>query len=234
MGSLCCKLCYKENSIDDMYEIDDESENITTINIQDIPIVLLISGPGGGKITIGKRLASKHGLTVLTLSEMLRMEAEADTPRGKLMRKAMTQGFNLPAEVVVKIIQKKMATFPESPGFLIIGLPRDKAQAKIFNKEVRQPDLLIHLWARKQVLEYNIRTRAVEHTRFDDTEEGIVGRITTFFNNCDEAVKVFKDVAVIIDGQRDIEDVFLSCSTAIEKMLLKRQQKQRENFILYN
>lgn len=185
------------------------------------PIICLIGGPGAGKTTLGKRLAAKYGFMPITVSELMRAEANSGTERGSIIKKMMQDGRNLPADVVIQKIEEKIVSAPSLPGYLIIGFPRNKKQIKLFVKEVRQPNLCIYLWARKQVLEERMRSRAVAKERFDDAEMTIVERIKTFFNSVGGVVGTWKKITTNIDAEKSEDEVFrLGCAT-IDALMTK-------------
>lgn len=91
----------------------------------------------------------------------------------------------------------------------------------IFNTEVRQPDLLINLYARRVVLQDRMAKRAVTSTRFDDTDEAVVNRVIHYFTNMKSAMMPNKRVVKIIDAERNIEEVYKDACKLIEEVLPK-------------
>ena len=215
MGTCCSKDSLAE-SIPRNAPID-----CTAVAASTSPIICLTGGPGAGKDTIGKRLARNFGFLEISASALIRAEVNSNTERGEIMKKIINHGHNLPADVIVQKIAEKMAASPNVSGYLIIGFPRDKQQAILFNKDIRQPSLCIYLWARKQVLEERMRTRVLEGVRFDDTDPILMARIKTFFNNIGGAVSVYKKFTRHVDAEKSEEEIYQLASVAVEAMRAK-------------
>lgn len=186
-------------------------------------IVCLIGGPGAGKQTLGKRLAGKYGLTPVIMSDLVRSEVSAATERGEIMKRIMRDGRNLPADVAVQKVEEKMASAPTASGYLLVGFPRDKQQAILFERDVRRPDLCVYLWARRQVLEERMRTRATANERFDDAEFTIAERMKTFFGTVGGAVARWKAITTTVDGERSEEEVLALACAALDAMTARLQ-----------
>lgn len=91
----------------------------------------------------------------------------------------------------------------------------------IFNTEVRHPDLLINLYARRVVLQDRMSKRAVTSMRFDDTDEAVINRMIRYFTNVKGATVPNKRVVKIIDAEKNIEEVYKDACKLIEDVLPK-------------
>ncbi|XP_017791490.1 PREDICTED: adenylate kinase isoenzyme 1-like [Habropoda laboriosa] len=118
-------------------------------------IIFVVGGPGVGKSTLCKKLMTKYGLILVWVSNILREEVATDSERGQLFKAIMERGENVPAEVIVQLVVRKMLQYPHAYGYLIVGFPRDKKQAVLFNTEVRSPNLLLNLYARRGAIAPN-------------------------------------------------------------------------------
>ncbi|XP_043526351.1 adenylate kinase isoenzyme 1-like [Frieseomelitta varia] len=184
-------------------------------------VIFVIGGPGVGKNTLGKKLALKFSLVLVSISAILREEIAKGTERGHLYKSFMEKGDLLPAVTVVQLLVRKMLAYPDANGYLIIGFPRDKKQAVLFNTEVKPPDLIINLCARKSILQKRLAQRAVETLRFDDTEETIRNRITNYFVNLEGAIMPNRVVMKMVDAELSMEEVYNVACSLIEKTLIK-------------
>ncbi|XP_034937880.1 adenylate kinase isoenzyme 1-like [Chelonus insularis] len=230
----CCSSsiisCEKLTQFNDIIDDDDDDDNDEEIDSRalthlSVPIISLIGGPGVNKTILGKRLADEFGFSEIISSELVRMEVSNDTERGRQFKRIMLEGHNLPDRIIFKIIQRKMLSFVNSRGFIIVGYPRTKIQAKLFNSQIRQPDLMFYVWAGKQFIEERIKGRAIANERFDDTVDAINIRVKTFFRNIDGILRVNKNCVTVIDGQREINEIFHACRDAVNSMLIKYQTK---------
>ncbi|XP_019508876.1 PREDICTED: adenylate kinase isoenzyme 1-like [Hipposideros armiger] len=91
-----------------------------------------MGGPGCGKGTQCKNMATKYGFFHVGLGQLLRQEAQCSTQWGRKIREIMLQGLPVPAGIILDMINDNMLSCPESQGFLIDGFPRELIQAKEF------------------------------------------------------------------------------------------------------
>ncbi|KAG7202117.1 hypothetical protein KM043_015805 [Ampulex compressa] len=180
-------------------------------------IVFLIGGPGAGKTTLAKKLAGKYGLFLVSASDLLREEVRAGTERGQRFEEIMKKGCNVPADVIVQMVEEKMITQPNASGYLLVGFPRDKKQAVMFNKEVRRPTLVLNLSARRAILEERMKNRATQAERFDDTAEIACNRIKSYFSTVSGAVAPNKKLTTVIDAEKEEEEVFQAACSAVDE-----------------
>ncbi|XP_072803945.1 adenylate kinase isoenzyme 1 isoform X2 [Vicugna pacos] len=87
-------------------------------------IIFVMGGPGCGKGTQCKNMATKNGFCHVGLGQLLRQEAQRGTRRGQKIRYLMLQGLLVPTGVILDMISDHMLSCPESRGFLIDGFPR--------------------------------------------------------------------------------------------------------------
>ncbi|CAD1474791.1 unnamed protein product, partial [Heterotrigona itama] len=169
-------------------------------------VIFVVGGPGVGKNALGKKLALKYNFVLVSVSAILREEIARGTERGHLYKSFMEKGDILPAMMVVQLVVRKMLAYPDAYGYLIIGFPRDKKQAVLFNTEVKPPELLINLYARRSTLQNRLTQRSVGMLRFDDTEEAIRNRITNYFVNLKSAITPNRIVMKMIDAEVSLEE----------------------------
>nr|XP_040146530.1 adenylate kinase isoenzyme 1-like isoform X4 [Ictidomys tridecemlineatus] len=97
-------------------------------------IIFVVGGPGCGKETQCKNMATKYGFCHVGLGQLLRQEAQKSTHRGRQIRDMMLQGLLVPSGLILDMISKNMLSHPESRGFLIDGFPQELKQAKEFER----------------------------------------------------------------------------------------------------
>lgn len=103
-----------------------------------------IGGPGCGRLTQSTKIIAHFSLTKIESLELLQAEANSDTERGLKIREYMETGRPVPKGCILDLVLEKMLeTCSGAKGFLMVGFPRDKAQAAMFEKEVSRskPDL---------------------------------------------------------------------------------------------
>ena len=102
--------------------------------------IVLVGPPGAGKGTQAKLLSARFSIPQLSTGDMLRAAKAAGTLDPALVA-AMTQGALVPDEVVVKLIDDRIATDECKNGFLLDGFPRTVPQAESLEKTLAKRGL---------------------------------------------------------------------------------------------
>jgi adenylate kinase len=95
--------------------------------------VILVGPPGAGKGTQAKVLCQEHGIPQLSTGDMLR-SAKANGTLAPELIDAMTKGGLVPDEVVIELIDKRIAADDCQHGLLLDGFPRTVPQAEALDK----------------------------------------------------------------------------------------------------
>jgi adenylate kinase len=92
--------------------------------------LIFIGPPGSGKGTQAKRLAAQHGVPHISTGDMLR-EAIADgTELGRQAAPIMASGALVSDELMLGIIDDRLAKSDAQRGFILDGFPRTLVQAE--------------------------------------------------------------------------------------------------------
>ena len=92
--------------------------------------IIFIGPPGSGKGTQAKRLASRFGIPHISTGDMLR-EAVADgTELGRKAAPIMASGGLVPDDLMIGIINDRLAKSDAQAGFILDGFPRTIVQAE--------------------------------------------------------------------------------------------------------
>ena len=111
--------------------------------------LILLGPPGAGKGTQAAAIAAGHGLVQLSTGDMLRAAVKAGTGIGLRAKAIMERGDLVPDEVVISIIDERIAEPDCGAGFILDGFPRTLPQAAALDKLLagkgKQLDLVIEL-----------------------------------------------------------------------------------------
>lgn len=169
--------------------------------------IVLIGAPGSGKGTQAQFIAERFNIPHISTGDMLRIEKESGTARGKLIKSLIDNGQFVSDEMIISIIEDRIAQDDCSHGFILDGFPRTYAQARQMKElgiyvdyviEIRVPfDLIVERITGRLVHEESGR---VYHKIFkkplvdglddftgdklvqrkDDTAEVIIPRLSTY------------------------------------------------------
>jgi adenylate kinase len=92
--------------------------------------LIFIGPPGSGKGTQAKRLAARFGIPHISTGDMLREAVAAGTPVGRQAASIMAAGQLVPDEVMIAIIDERLARSDAEKGFILDGFPRTLVQAE--------------------------------------------------------------------------------------------------------
>jgi adenylate kinase len=92
--------------------------------------VIFLGAPGAGKGTQARRLAAGSGVPQVATGDMLREAVAEGTPLGREAKRYMDQGALVPDEVVIGLVDERLARPDAGRGYVLDGFPRTVAQAE--------------------------------------------------------------------------------------------------------
>ena len=92
--------------------------------------IIFLGPPGAGKGTQARGLAAESGVPQVATGDMLREAAAAGTPLGREAKRYMDSGALVPDEVVIGLVDERLAQPDAANGYVLDGYPRTVAQAE--------------------------------------------------------------------------------------------------------
>ena len=92
--------------------------------------LILLGAPGAGKGTQAEILCKELEIPTISTGNMLRAAIKNGTPTGKLAESFMKEGKLVPDEVIIGIINERVAEADCANGYILDGVPRTIAQAE--------------------------------------------------------------------------------------------------------
>ncbi len=97
-------------------------------------IIVMMGAPGAGKGTQAERLAEELGLPHVSTGELFRAMLKSDTELGRKVRGYVDSGGLVPDDIVVAMVEDRLAEADAAAGVILDGFPRTVAQARALDK----------------------------------------------------------------------------------------------------
>ncbi|CAI6144686.1 MAG: Adenylate kinase [uncultured Sulfurimonas sp.] len=91
--------------------------------------IILLGAPGAGKGTQAQFLTKKYNIPQISTGDMLRAAIKAGTDMGKMAKAAMDSGQLVTDEIIIGLVQDRIAEDDCKNGYLLDGFPRTLPQA---------------------------------------------------------------------------------------------------------
>jgi len=92
--------------------------------------IILLGGPGSGKGTQAQFITEKYHIPQISTGDMLRAAVREATPLGMEAKKIMAAGGLVSDDIILGVIEQRIAQPDCANGFLFDGFPRTIAQAE--------------------------------------------------------------------------------------------------------
>ena len=92
--------------------------------------IVMLGAPGSGKGTQAQRIQKEHGLPQISTGDLLRKAVADRTPLGLQAKKAMDLGELVSDDIVLGMIEERIAQPDAKRGFILDGFPRNTSQAE--------------------------------------------------------------------------------------------------------
>jgi adenylate kinase len=189
-------------------------------------ITILFGPPGGGKGTQAQYITERFGLPHVSTGEMLRDEAARGTDLGNEVAPIMAEGRLVPDDLIVRVIESRLARADATRGVLLDGFPRTVPQAQaldaMLRRRGRQVDLVLCLDVPEPVLVERLLGRARQENRADDNLETIQTRLDVYRRDTAPVLDHYRDDLTtrieIVDGDATVEEVARRVAEAIERV----------------
>lgn len=112
--------------------------------------LLMLGPPGAGKGTQATRIALEYGVPKISTGDMLRDAVASGSELGALVKETVARGQLVSDDVIVALVERRLADADAQAGFVLDGFPRTVAQARALDGlldnaplavvEIRVPD----------------------------------------------------------------------------------------------
>lgn len=223
---------YKDKGIlvemDGTKEIPAVTQDLTQI-IQDelsksLFNVVIFGYPGSGRGSQGKALAKKFGLEYVATGPMLDAEIKEGTELGKRITALYENGQLVPDDIVVPLIEKKLANTKGVKGYIFKGFPRTLVQSYILDGLLKKHGSSISQTVEIEVpvLELigrlDARSKTATCMPYDNSTAKIVKRLQEHETKTVPVIQKYNQLHGVskVDGMGSFEEVFARTSDVLE------------------
>jgi len=187
--------------------------------------IVLFGPPGAGKGTQSAKLIDRFKLTHISTGDLFRKHLSEGTELGKLAQKYMDDGFLVPDEVVIGMVEDRISQDDVTNGIIFDGFPRTVNQAEALDELLEKKGEHISGMIALDVPEEELKKRLLERGKIsgradDQNEEKINNRIAVYRKETLPVSEYYRaqDKFYTVNGVGSIEDIFSSLVQTIEKI----------------
>lgn len=191
--------------------------------------VVIFGYPGSGRGSQGKALAKAYGLEFVSTGQMLDYELAHKTEIGKQIGELYENGELVPDEIVVELIEQRIAKSKDVKGFIFKGFPRTLVQSyildgllkkhhssisKVYDIEVPTLELINRLDA---------RSKTERCMPYDTSTSKIVKRLQEHEQKTIPVIEKYKQLHGVtkINGNGSFDEVYNRLAVDIELAMKK-------------
>ena len=176
---------------------------------------IVFFGPNGsGKGTQAALLKAELNVPHISTGDLLRAAVKAGTPLGIKAKAVMEAGKLVSDEIVLGMLEERLAQNDARNGFILDGYPRNLAQCAALEEllaRIKQPlDIAIELNVPDEVILKRCEIRFQAEHRADDDPAVVRKRLQVYREQTHPVATHFGDLGkmVTVDGVGQVDDVF--------------------------
>jgi adenylate kinase len=215
--------------------------------------IILLGAPGSGKGTQGELMTKAYGFPKISTGDLLRDAVSRGAPLGQQAKAIMERGDLVADELVVKMVEERIAQPDCVDGYILDGFPRTINQAQMIENmdqnhrevviEIHLPDEVVidRLSARRICSScgtiYNLlgQTPKVANVcdvcsgklirRDDDKPAVIQDRLKVYHEQTEPLIDHYKAKSnyFAIDGEGSIEEIFARVRGVLDRVMSKAE-----------
>ena len=183
--------------------------------------LVLLGAPGSGKGTQAARLKEQLGVPHISTDDLLRAEVAAGSPLGLQAKEVMARGDLVSDDILLGMLEDRLARDDVREGFILDGYPRNLAQAAALGElleRLDQPfDAAVQLEVDNELLIDRLAGRAKAEGRADDNPESVRKRLVVYDEQTAPVIEFYREHGqlTVVDGVGGLDDVFDRIMAAI-------------------
>jgi len=175
--------------------------------------IIFLGPPGSGKGTQAKLLSERLGVPAISTGEILREAVRLGTPLGLRAKAIMETGERVSDDLMISLIQDRLAKADASRGFILDGFPRTAQQAlaleQLLSGNGQALSSVVNLSVPDAVVVDRLHGRAVEQGRLDDRPETILERLRVYQEKTEPLVDFYRGRRLLndVNGMGDVAEI---------------------------
>ena len=147
--------------------------------------LILLGAPGAGKGTQAEILCRRLGIPTISTGNILRAAIKDGTPTGLKAKSFIDAGALVPDEVIIGIVDERLAKADCKDGYILDGVPRTIAQAEALEKAGIKFDAVVSIEiSEEEILRRMSGRRVCEACGSSYNVEAIPPRVEGICDNC--------------------------------------------------
>ena len=175
--------------------------------------LVLLGAPGSGKGTQAARLKAELGVPHISTGDMLRAAVKAGTPLGLKAKTVMDAGQLVSDDILLGMLEERLAESDAKSGFILDGYPRNLAQADALDHlltKIGQPlDAVVKLEVPSEVIIKRCEIRFAAEHRKDDDPVVVRDRLKVYAEQTAPVADFYSRCGKlqVVDGVGELDDV---------------------------
>ena len=170
--------------------------------------IILFGPPGCGKGTQATFISESLSIPHLSTGDMLRSAVSSGSEIGLKAKNIMESGGLVSDQIVLSIVEERIAKDDCEKGFILDGFPRTVNQAEKLDLLLSTNNKIDYV-LRIKVDEEEIIKRLIDRAREDDKPDIIKNRFKTYNSETQPLIPFYEERKILfnIDGMQEIEKV---------------------------
>ncbi len=175
--------------------------------------LVILGRQGSGKGTQCALLVDHYGIPHISTGDMLREAVAEGTEFGLQAKAIMDRGDLVSDDIIVGVVEERLAKEDAAAGYLLDGFPRTVGQAEAL-ADIAAPRVVVNLDVPTEL----VLGRMLLRGRADDTEEAISRRLELYEEQTAPLVAYYDGLGILVavDGVGDVQEVFARVTKTID------------------
>lgn len=176
--------------------------------------IVLLGAPGSGKGTQAGLLKAELSIPHISTGDLLRAAVKAGTALGVKAKSVMDAGQLVSDDIVLGMLEERLAQPDARAGFILDGYPRNLAQCEALQRlleRLQQPvDVALQLVVPNEMIVDRLAGRAAAENRKDDTPDTVRERLRIYAEQTAPVAGFYEQQGrlTVLDGVGELRDVY--------------------------